>query len=50
MEIMEGKQQYCVQISNKFAASKNSKTEVAINRAPEIIRENIRVLVKESPA
>jgi hypothetical protein len=47
---VERKQLYCAEISNRFVASKNSENEEDINRAPEIIKENIRVLVKENLA
>jgi hypothetical protein len=32
---VEGKEQYCVDISNRFAALENKDTEVNINRAWE---------------
>jgi hypothetical protein len=35
----EGKEQYRVEISNRFAALKNLDTDVDINRALETIRE-----------
>jgi hypothetical protein len=38
---LEGKEQYCAEISNRFAALENIDTEVDINRAWETIRENI---------
>jgi hypothetical protein len=44
----EGKEQYRVEISNRFATLENLDTEVNINRAWETIRENIKVLAKES--
>jgi hypothetical protein len=45
---VEGKEQYRVQISNRFAGLENLDTEVDINRAWETIRENIKVSAKES--
>jgi hypothetical protein len=36
----EGKEQYRVEISNKFAALENLDTKVNINGAWEIVREN----------
>jgi hypothetical protein len=36
------------QICGRFAALKNSGTEVDINRDWETIRENIKILAKES--
>ncbi|PNF36913.1 hypothetical protein B7P43_G08389 [Cryptotermes secundus] len=45
----EGKEQYCVEISNRFTALENLTTEVDVNKALEIIRENIKMSAKESP-
>jgi hypothetical protein len=45
---VEGKEQYCVQISNRFMALENLDAEVDINRAWETIRENIKISAKES--
>jgi hypothetical protein len=42
------KEQYRVEISNRFAALENLNTEVDINRAWETIRENIKISAKES--
>jgi hypothetical protein len=39
---IEGKEQYCVKISNTFAALENLDIEVGINRPWETIRENIK--------
>jgi hypothetical protein len=44
----EGKDQYCVDISNKFTTLENLVTEVDIDRAQETIRENIKMSAKES--
>jgi hypothetical protein len=44
----EGKEQYHIQISNRFAALENLEDEVDINRAWETIRENIKISAKES--
>ena len=41
---VEGKEQYCVEISNGFAALGNLDSEVDINKAWETIRENIKFL------
>jgi hypothetical protein len=38
---VEGKQQYRVEISNRFVTLENLDTEVDINRAWETVRENI---------
>jgi hypothetical protein len=45
---VEGKEQYRVEISKRFAALKNLNDEVDINRAWETIRENIKISAKES--
>jgi hypothetical protein len=45
---VEGKEQYCVEISNKFAALEHLDTEVDINRAWETVREYIQISTKES--
>jgi hypothetical protein len=39
---VEGKEQYSVEISNRFAALENLDTEVDVNKAWETIRENVR--------
>jgi hypothetical protein len=44
---VEGKEQYCV-LSNRFAALEDWDTEVEINSAWEVIRENIKISAKES--
>jgi hypothetical protein len=43
---IEGKEQYHVKISNRFASLKNLDTEVDVNKAWETIRENIKFLPK----
>jgi hypothetical protein len=45
---VEGKEQYRVEVSNRFAALEEMYAEVEINSAWEIIRENIKFSVKES--
>jgi hypothetical protein len=45
---VEGKEQYRVEISNRFAALEHLDTEVDINKAWETIRENIKISAKES--
>jgi hypothetical protein len=45
---VEGKEQYRVEISNRFAALVNLDAEVDINRSWETIRENIKISAKES--
>jgi hypothetical protein len=45
---IEGKDQYRVEISNRFAVLGILGTDVVINRAWEIIREEIKVSAKES--
>jgi hypothetical protein len=43
---VEGKEQYRVEVSNRFAALEDLEAEVEINSAREIIRENIKILTK----
>jgi hypothetical protein len=45
---VEGKNQFCVKFSNRFADLEDLDAEVEINSAWETIRENIKILVKES--
>jgi hypothetical protein len=45
---VEGKEKYCVEVSNKFAALEDLDVEVEINTIWETIRENIKISVKES--
>jgi hypothetical protein len=45
---VEGKEQFCVEVSNRFAALEDLDTEVEINSAWEAIRENIKISAKES--
>jgi hypothetical protein len=45
---VEGKEQYHVEISNRFTALENFDTEVDISRAWETIRENIKISVKKN--
>jgi hypothetical protein len=45
---VQGKEQYHVEITNRFVALKNLDDEVDINRAWETIRENIKISAKES--
>jgi flagellar biosynthesis/type III secretory pathway chaperone len=45
---VESKEQYRVEISNRFAVLENFDSEVDINRAWETIRENIKISAKES--
>jgi hypothetical protein len=45
---IEGKEQYLVEISNKFTALENLDTEVGVNKAWGTIRENIKILAKDS--
>jgi hypothetical protein len=44
---VEGKEQYLVEISLRFAAMENLDYDVDINRAWETIRENIKISAKE---
>jgi hypothetical protein len=45
---IEGKEKYCVEVSNRFAALEDLDTEMEINSAWETIRENIKISAKES--
>jgi hypothetical protein len=45
---VEGKEQFCVEGSNRFSALEDLDTEVEINSAWETIRENIKMSAKES--
>jgi hypothetical protein len=45
---VEGKEQYHVEVSNRFAALDHLDTEVEINSAWEMIRENIKISATES--
>jgi hypothetical protein len=44
----EGKEQYRVEVSNRFAALEDLDTEVEINTNFKTIRENIKISAKES--
>jgi hypothetical protein len=44
----EGKDQYHVQVSNRFAALEHLDAELEINSAWDIIRETIKISAKES--
>jgi hypothetical protein len=45
---IEGKEEFHVEVSNRFAALEDLDTEVEINSDWEMIRENIKILAKES--
>jgi hypothetical protein len=45
---VEGKEKYCVEVSNRFAALEDLDAEVEINTIWETIRENIKISVKDS--
>jgi hypothetical protein len=45
--MVEGKEEYHVEISNRFTALENSDTDVDINRAWELL-DNIKTSAKES--
>jgi hypothetical protein len=45
---LEGKEQYCVEVSNRFADLENLDAEVGINCAWETIRDNITTSAKEN--
>jgi hypothetical protein len=44
---VEGKEKYCVEVSNRFAALEDLDAEVEINIIWETIREDIKISVKE---
>jgi hypothetical protein len=46
---VEGKEQFRVEVSNRFAALEGLNAEVEINSAWETIRENITILAEEIP-
>jgi hypothetical protein len=45
---VEGKEQFRVEVSNRFAALEDLDTKVKINSAWETIGENIKISAKES--
>jgi hypothetical protein len=45
---IEGKEQYRVEVSNRFAALEDLDAEAEINSAWEIIRDNLTISAKES--
>jgi hypothetical protein len=45
---VEGKEKYCVKVSNRFAALEDLDAKVEINAVWITIRENIKISVKES--
>jgi hypothetical protein len=45
---LEGKEQYFVEVSNRFAALEDLDAEVKINMAWEMSRENIKISAEES--
>jgi hypothetical protein len=45
---VDSKEQYRVEISNRFAAIENVKSELYINGAWKTIRENIKISAKDS--
>jgi hypothetical protein len=48
LNVVEGKEQVHVEVSNRFEALENSDAEVEINSAWETIRENIKISAKET--
>jgi hypothetical protein len=45
---VEGKEQFRIEISKRYAALENLNVEVEINSAWETMRENIKISAKES--
>jgi hypothetical protein len=48
LNYVEAKEQFRVEVSNRFAALHNLNEEVEINSAWEMIRKNIKMSAKES--
>jgi hypothetical protein len=48
LNAVEGKEQYCVEVSNRFAALEDLDVEVEINNAWDTNVENIKISAKES--
>jgi hypothetical protein len=48
LNVVEGKEQFRVEVSNRFVAWEDLSTEDEINSAWETIRENIQISAKES--
>jgi hypothetical protein len=46
LNVVEGREQCCVEVSNRFAALEDLDAEVEMNSAWEIIRENIKISAK----
>jgi hypothetical protein len=44
---VEGKEKYCIEVSNRFAALEDTDAEVEIKTVLETIRENIKIPAKE---
>jgi hypothetical protein len=45
---VEGRQEYCIEISNRFAALEKTDAEVDINGTCETVRENIKISAEKS--
>jgi hypothetical protein len=45
---VEGKEEYCVEVSDRFASLEDLDAELEINSALETIRENIKISVEET--
>jgi lipoate-protein ligase A len=45
---VEGKEKYCIEVLNRFAALEDLDAKVEINTVWETIRENIKMSAKES--
>jgi hypothetical protein len=50
LNYVEGKEQFCVEVSNRFAALDDLDIEVESNSDWETIRKNIKISAKESVA
>jgi hypothetical protein len=47
VDVVEGKEQYCVEVSNRFAALEQLNAEVEMISAWKMIREVIKIAAKE---
>jgi hypothetical protein len=48
LDEIEGKEQYRVEVSSRFAALEDLNAEVGVNSAWDMIRDNIKISAKES--
>jgi hypothetical protein len=48
LSMVEDKEQYCVEVSNRFSALEDLDAEMDINSGQDTVRENIKISAKES--